>query len=129
MKRFRITLVLIGAVTMSTAIAEGQSPSSDHAHGSHSATSAPAANASVAYMDAMKRMEEEMASMSMTNEPGKDFARMMIPHHRSAIDMARAYLDSGENDPTITRIARDVVASQEREIGELTDWLRQRRSE
>ena len=77
----------------------------------------------------MKRMEEEMASMSMTNEPGNDFARMMIPHHRSAIDMARAYLDSGENDPTITRIARDVVASQEREIGELTDWLRQRRSE
>ncbi|WP_427023543.1 CopM family metallochaperone [Aureimonas ureilytica] len=78
---------------------------------------------SQAYMEAMKRMDDEMASMPMSGEPGVDFARMMIPHHQSAIDMAKAYLESGENDPTIRKIAEDVVASQAREIGELRDWL------
>lgn len=75
-------------------------------------------------MQAMKRMDADMSSMPMSGQPGVDFARMMIPHHQSAIDMAKAYLASGENDPTIRKIAEDVVASQEREIGELRDWLK-----
>ncbi len=48
---------------------------------------------------------------------------MMIPHHQSAIDMARAYLDSGEGDPTLTRISRDVISSQEKEVAELRAWI------
>ncbi len=53
---------------------------------------------------------------------------MMIPHHQSAIDMARAYLDSGETDPTLTRISRDVIASQEKEIAELRAWIEKNRA-
>ena len=83
---------------------------------------APTASAR-GYMDIMTTMDRSMSSMPMSGDPDVDFARMMIPHHQSAIDMAKAYLESGETDPTISRIARDVVASQEREIAELREWL------
>ena len=39
--------------------------------------------------------------MKMSGKPGVDFAMMMIPHHQSAIDMAKAYLASGENNPDL----------------------------
>ncbi|ALN72885.1 DUF305 domain-containing protein [Aureimonas sp. AU20] len=115
MKRFTFSLFALGLLVASPALAQDHS---GHAAGmAHDKTSA-------AYMEAMKRMDAAMASAPMSGKPGVDFAEMMIPHHQSAIDMAKAYLESGENDPTITKIARDVVASQEREIAELRDWLK-----
>ena len=82
--------------------------------------------ASTAYMDAMTKMDEEMASMQMTGEPGIDFALMMIPHHQSAIDMAKAYLASGENDPDLTKLSSDIIAAQESEIAFLQSWLQKK---
>lgn len=79
--------------------------------------------ASKAYMDAMSTMESDMAAMEMTGKPGVDFASMMIPHHQSAIDMARAYLASGENDPELTKLSNKVIAAQEGEIAFLKAWL------
>ncbi|WP_019997137.1 DUF305 domain-containing protein [Aureimonas ureilytica] len=121
MRRAALSLA-VAAFALSPALAQ------DHSgHGGHAATTGDAGTSesktSQAYMQAMKRMDDEMASMPMSGQPGVDFARMMIPHHQSAIDMAKAYLESGETDPTISRIARDVVASQEREIAELREWL------
>ncbi|MDP3895512.1 MAG: DUF305 domain-containing protein [Mesorhizobium sp.] len=80
--------------------------------------------ASTAYMDAMTKMDAEMDAMTMTGKPGADFALMMIPHHQSAIDMARAYLASGENDPELTRLSNDIIVAQETEIAFLKDWLK-----
>ena len=53
-------------------------------HGSmdHSAA-ANMSDASQAYMEAMKKMDEEMGAMKMSGKPGVDFAMMMIPHHRA----------------------------------------------
>ncbi|WP_062222141.1 DUF305 domain-containing protein [Aureimonas sp. D3] len=113
MNRTSIALSVLLAVTSVPAFAQD-----------HSAHSGAHSEASQAYMQAMKRMDADMSAMPMSGQPGVDFARMMIPHHQSAIDMANAYLASGENDPTIRKIAEDVVASQEREIGELRDWLK-----
>lgn len=79
--------------------------------------------ASKAYMDAMAKMDAEMASMTMTGKPGVDFALMMIPHHQSAIDMAQAYLVSGEGNPDLTKLSNDIIAAQESEIAFLKDWL------
>ena len=79
--------------------------------------------ASQAYMDAMDRMNEDMAVMEMSGEPGVDFAVMMIPHHQSAIDMAKAYLESDENDPELTKLSQEIIAAQEDEIAFLKDWL------
>lgn len=98
-------------------------------HGGHgaapgAATAAPPMSAaSQAYMDAMKAMDREMATMPMTGKPGLDFAAMMIPHHQAAIDMAKAYLASGDDDPEMARLSREIVAAQEREIAFLRGWL------
>jgi uncharacterized protein (DUF305 family) len=60
----------------------------------------------------------------MTGDPDVDFARMMIPHHQGAIDMARAQLEKGE-DPQLRELAQKIIADQEREIGILNQWLAQ----
>ncbi len=79
--------------------------------------------ASMAYSEAMKKMDMDMADMTMTGKPGADFALMMIPHHQSAIDMAKAYLESGENDPELTKLSNEIIAAQETEIAFLKSWL------
>ncbi|MBB3998038.1 DUF305 domain-containing protein [Aureimonas pseudogalii] len=89
----------------------------------HGATTAAPGSPSQAYMAAMQTMDSAMASMPMTGKPGLDYARMMIPHHQSAVDMAKAYLASGENDPVLTKLSNDIVASQQAEIATLQDWI------
>lgn len=92
----------------------------DHAAMGHGAASG---DASAAYMDAMAKMDAAMADMAMTGKPGRDFAVMMIPHHQAAIDMAKAYLASGEDDPELTEMSQEIVAAQEREIAALRAWM------
>lgn len=92
----------------------------DHAAMGHGAA---AGDASTAYRDAMAKMDAAMAGMTMTGKPGRDFAAMMIPHHQAAIDMAKAYLASGENDPELVRMSNDIVAAQESEIAALRAWM------
>ena len=89
----------------------------------HGAMHTGGSDASKAYMDAMTKMDDAMRTMKMTGKPGVDFAAMMIPHHQSAIDMAKAYLASGENDPELTKLAKDIIAAQESEIEFLEKWL------
>lgn len=93
-------------------------------HDGHGSAPAAMEGASGAYMEAMDRMNRDMAAMEMTGRPGVDFALMMIPHHQSAIDMAKAYLESGEADPDMTKLAGEIIAAQEGEIAFLTDWLK-----
>ena len=42
---------------------------------------------------------------------------------QSAIDMAEAYLASGENDPELTKLSNEIIAAQEKEIAFLKGWL------
>lgn len=79
--------------------------------------------ASQGYMDAMTKMDMDMKAMIMSGKAGVDFARMMIPHHQSAIDMAKAYLASDEKDPELTKLSNDIIAAQESEIAFLKEWL------
>jgi uncharacterized protein (DUF305 family) len=51
----------------------------------------------------------------------------MIPHHQSAIDMAKVVLQHG-NDEQAKKWATDVIREQEREIAEMWEWLRKRGS-
>jgi hypothetical protein len=84
----------------------------------------PMGAASQAFMDAMETMMEGMAGMEMTGDAAIDFALMMIPHHQSAIDMAEAFLEHGD-DPELTELANAIIAEQRREIEFLENWLRQ----
>jgi len=93
-------------------------------HAQHNAQTVEMSAASKAYMDAMAKMDADMKAMAMTGKPGADFALMMIPHHQAAIEMAKAYLASGENDPELTKLAEDVVSAQDKEIAFMREWLK-----
>ena len=67
-------------------------------------------------MDAgMARMMQDMHSPGYTGQPDSDFRAMMIPHHEGAVDMARLGLIHGR-DPTVRKIAKEIIASQTVEI-------------
>ncbi len=73
----------------------------------------------------------EMEAMGMT-DPGelankdpfdKAFIDAMIPHHRSAIEMAHVALKESDN-PEIREIARNIVGAQKKEIAQMQEWRR-----
>jgi uncharacterized protein (DUF305 family) len=57
-------------------------------------------------------------------EPDIAFACAMIPHHQSAIEMAKVELQDGKAGP-MRDMAQAIIDAQEREIAELTQWLEQ----
>lgn len=75
-----------------------------------------------AVQSAMDRMQKRMA-MPSSGDPDVDFARMMIPHHQGAIDMAKSELANGK-DPELRKLAEEVVTAQEKEIEFLEGWLK-----
>ena len=118
LRRIAVFTTLIAALGIGSAAAQ-----TDHSgHGAAQAGETSAA--SQAYMDAMAKMDADMKAMSMTGKAGADFALMMIPHHQSAIDMAKAYLKSGETDRELTTLSNEIIAAQEKEIAFLKDWLK-----
>jgi uncharacterized protein (DUF305 family) len=63
---------------------------------------------------AMKRMMLDM-TIRRTGDIDRDFAELMIPHHQSAIDMARAELQFGRNEQ-MRRIAHAIIAGHQQQI-------------
>jgi uncharacterized protein (DUF305 family) len=83
----------------------------------------PEAQEFVRQMDAaMKKMMDDMHAPGYTGNPDVDFLAMMIPHHESAVDMARLALIYG-NDPLTRRLAEEIIASQTVEISAMTERL------
>ena len=74
-----------------------------------------------AFTRSMDRMMKDMA-VKPTGDPDKDFVLMMMPHHQGAIDMAKVELQYGK-DPTLRKLATDIVAAQEQEIALMKSWL------
>jgi len=64
--------------------------------------------------DATARMHAAM-HVPFTGDADRDFARMMIPHHQGAIDMAIAELRYGK-DERLKRLAQEIIVSQQQEI-------------
>ena len=71
----------------------------------------------------MESMSKEMASMQMTGDADRDFARMMRAHHQGAIDMSRAELATGK-DPQMRQLAKEIISAQEKEIALIDRWLK-----
>ena len=67
-----------------------------------------------------------MAMMSdntaIYNDIDKDFAAQMIPHHQSAVDMAEAYLQYGQ-ETSLKTLCQNIINSQTTEINWLKEWL------
>jgi len=63
---------------------------------------------------ATARMHVAM-DVPFTGNVDRDFARMMIPHHQGAIDMAVAELRYGK-DQRLKRLAQEIIIDQQQEI-------------
>ena len=72
----------------------------------------------------------EMEGMGMTEDPqsladeepfDEAFIEAMIPHHRSAIQMANVALERSDN-PRIEELAGEIVEAQERELSQMQTW-------
>ena len=67
-------------------------------------------------------MDMDMSMLESVDPFDPEFLKMMIPHHESAVDMAKVELEKGE-DPELRKIAQEIIDAQEREIGEMREQL------
>jgi len=74
------------------------------------------------YMAAMDTMMASMGDLQSSGDADADFLLMMIPHHQSAIDMAKVELEHGDDDAT-REMAEKIIAAQEVEIAEMKSML------
>ena len=73
------------------------------------------------FMGVMDTMMQNMP-MESSGMVDADFLLMMIPHHQSAIDMARIELEQGEDEET-KAMAQEIIDAQEAEIEEMRAML------
>ena len=115
-----LTLMLVASIT---GIALAQS----HHHDDANSGRIDYANETFAsqMMQAMDRMDSAMMAAKPTNDPDRDFAAMMIPHHQGAIDMAKVELIHGR-DPVLRRLAEGIIVEQQQEIELMQRGLHER---
>ena len=63
----------------------------------------------------MMHMDSKMKAIKPTGNTDKDFLNMMIPHHESAVLMAKDELMNG-NNAALKLIAQKIITAQENEI-------------
>ncbi len=73
-------------------------------------------------MEAMAKMQPAMMQGMMARDPDVAWICAMIPHHRGAIDMARAGL-RGASDAESRKMAEETIKMQEEEIAKLEAWV------
>lgn len=50
------------------------------------------------------------------------FIDAMVPHHESAIEMAKAAKEAGLSQPDLVKVADDILANQQAEIDQMKAW-------
>lgn len=73
-------------------------------------------------MMSMEKMMKAQDIRVLAEDSDVTFAQLLIDHHQSALEMARAELDYGD-DPMIRQMASKMIEDQRKEIMELQDWL------
>ena len=120
----KLTLLLASVALAATAgVALADSHETDSMEGmDHSGMTMTAEDPGMqALMESMNTMMTTMP-MESAGDIDADFIRMMIPHHQSAIDMARVELEQGDDEET-RAMAEQIITAQEAEIAELQAML------
>lgn len=71
--------------------------------------------------DAMKTMMENMHNMKMTGNTDDDFVMLMIPHHASAVKMAKDEITYGK-ESSVKKMAQKIIIDQNKEIATFVAW-------
>lgn len=76
-------------------------------------------------LQAMNSMMAAMPENDLLNSNTVDkvFALVMLPHHRAAIDMAKAVMKFS-GDKQINAFAKDIISSEEIEIEQMTSFIK-----
>ncbi len=77
-------------------------------------------------MDGMVAMNRDMMAGGTAEDIDVAFVCSMIPHHRGAIDMAKAEIAHGD-DPWVRALAEEIVKAQEKEIADMLAWLEEQK--
>ena len=113
------SLVLAGAATAQEAASpNAASPNGAHAAGGTNLSDNPA---DLAFIGAMRDMMVGMHKNMPTGDTDRDFVRMMVPHHQSAVEMAKAELQYGK-DKDLKELAQSIITDQDREIALMKAW-------
>ena len=70
----------------------------------------------------MKSMMDKMNTIKMTDNIDKDYVAMMLPHHKSAVEMAKMQLKFG-TQYELVELSKNIIEDQNYEIDEFKKWL------
>jgi uncharacterized protein (DUF305 family) len=73
----------------------------------------------------MKAMMDKMNAVPMTDNIDKDYVAMMIPHHESAVSMAKNQILFGKNDG-LKALAKTIIKNQNIEIEAFKSWQKKK---
>ncbi|AQT46166.1 MULTISPECIES: DUF305 domain-containing protein [Bartonella] len=99
----------------------------DKAQGAASAVSQTLSASSTALDKVNESMMKNM-SVKMSGNADVDFIKMMLAHHKGAVDMAEVELQYGK-DPEARKLAETIISAQQKEITEMQDWLKKHDSQ
>ena len=110
------TLLASSALVITAGMALAQEEATSMNHSGHSMDGAMGE-----MMGAMDTMMQAMPT-GASGIVDADFLLMMIPHHQSAIDMARVELEQGQDEET-RAMAQEIIDAQGAEIAEMRSML------
>ena len=73
-------------------------------------------------MSILHSMMRSMDSLTMTNDPDNDFARIMKVHHKGGVEMSDLVMQKG-NDPVLNELASQMTSQNLKEIASLDSFL------
>ena len=120
-----LTAFGVAGVLLATLALAGDMQGHGHAGHDRTANATPNSAAEPTFASEMARADARMhADMNIepSGDPDRDFARMMIPHHQGAIDMALVELKYGR-DERLRRLAQSIIVEQGQEIAYMRSLL------
>ena len=88
-----------------------------------SAYSTPPNEIKTAWDATMYTMMKDMPATNELKDTDMAFAKVMMPHHRAGIDMAKVILKYGK-DHAVKRIAENIISSQQVEIEQMKHYIK-----